>query len=136
MWTPEQEIFIQELERETKATLSNYGITADVYIVKPDRIPVQMVDVVTDALNLEKKVYTLKSRERDIVELRFICALLMKKYMPRVTLSQIARIFGGMNHTSIINAREQGNNLLETQEPVFTEKYQIAEKAVLQWLKA
>jgi len=95
----------------------------------------QMLHIITAALNMRPDIYSMKTRKREVAELRFLTSLLLRKFYPRVTLKQIAILYGGQDHTSIMNGIDRATNLLETYDLDFTKKYNTALNAVLSWLK-
>jgi chromosomal replication initiator protein len=101
----------------------------------PRKSPEQMLCVVARALGLLPDVFREKNRNRKVVEVRFVAALLLRYYYPTITLKQIGLLFGGQDHTSIINAISRGQNLLYTSDLVFTAQYNNAQNTVNQWLQ-
>ncbi|MBA3828663.1 MAG: hypothetical protein H0X33_06985 [Taibaiella sp.] len=97
--------------------------------------PQQMLQTIANALGMCADCFTEKTRKREVVELRFLSSLLLRKFYPRVTLMQIAAMYGGQDHTSIINGVTRASNLLDTNEPTFTGKYYKALNTVTKWLK-
>ena len=101
----------------------------------PAKTPEQMLKVIAASMNMDYTMYTAKSRARNIVDLRFIAAYLLRHYFPTITLQQITVLFGGQDHTSIINGLARAAMLISAGDPRFTEKYQSALKSVNQWLR-
>ena len=101
----------------------------------PSKTPEQLLAVVAGALGMDYSLYTTRSRARNIVDLRFIAAYLLRNYFPAITLQQITVLFGGQDHTSIINGLARASMLLSIEDPRFTSKYQTALKSVNQWLR-
>jgi chromosomal replication initiation ATPase DnaA len=97
--------------------------------------PKQMMTIIAHALQMSPEVYSVKTRKREIAELRFLSALLLRKFFPRLTLKQIASYYGGQDHTSIINGVMRAHNLLDTCDAGFTYKYNTALNAITKWLK-
>jgi chromosomal replication initiation ATPase DnaA len=79
--------------------------------------------------------FTLKSRVRDVVELRFLGAYLLRQYYPGITLKQISILFGGQDHSSIINSIQRAVDMLQTKDEIFLYKYQTTQKAINEWLR-
>jgi len=96
--------------------------------------PEQLLQVIALSLGMSPDSYRVRSRVRDIVELRFIAALFLRMHFPKVTLHQIAALFGGQDHSSIINGIASAHNLLYTGDDRFTEKYNKAMYMVDTWL--
>jgi chromosomal replication initiation ATPase DnaA len=99
------------------------------------KYPEQMMRIIADALDTNLYYYQTKGRKREIVELRFVAALLLRNYYPTITLKQIAMLFGGQDHTSVINAIKKGRGLLHVKDELFSYKYDLATQAVDNWLK-
>jgi len=99
------------------------------------KAPEQMLRIIANSLNVSTQYFQLKGRQREIVELRFLSALLLRRYYPNITLKQIALLFGGQDHTSVMNALTRATELLEINDALFTRKYDAAINAVNSWLK-
>lgn len=97
--------------------------------------PDKMLKIIAGAVGMRAEDLSKRSRERSIVELRFLSALLLRRYYPTITLKQIALLFGGQDHTSVMNALIKANNLLDTNDLSFTNKYNTALNTIDQWLK-
>jgi chromosomal replication initiation ATPase DnaA len=100
------------------------------------KAPEQMLGIIANALETNVQYFQQKGRKREIVELRFLSALLLRRYYPNITLKQIAVLFGGQDHTSVMNGLTRANELLDIKDPLFTSRYDIAIDAVTNWLKA
>ena len=94
-----------------------------------------MLNIIALALDLSPECYTMRSRMRDIAELRFIGAYFLRMNFPNITLHQIAELFGGLDHTSIISGLTRAQNLIYTEDPRFMTKYYMALKSVNEWLR-
>ena len=90
--------------------------------------PWKMLSVIATALEMGPACYSIKSRARDIVELRFIGALLLRRHFHSITLHQIAAFFGGQDHSSIISGIARANDLIYTGDERFIKKYYTAFK--------
>ena len=99
------------------------------------KTPERMLRVISDALGMSADCYRIKTRTREIVELRFIAALFLRTNFPTITLHQIAILFGGRDHTSVMSGLARANDLIYSGDERFLEKYNAALKAVDQWLK-
>ena len=99
------------------------------------KTPEQMLKVVALALGMDISCYKTKSRERDIVDLRFIAASLLRCFFPGITLHEITVLFGGQDHTSIMNGLSRAAMLLASGDDRFTDKYETALKAVNKWVR-
>jgi len=99
------------------------------------KTPWKMLEIVASALDLSPACYSLKSRARDIAELRFIGALMVRRHFHSITLNQVAAFFGGQDHSSIISGMARANNLIYTGDERFMKKYYTALKMVNIWLR-
>lgn len=105
------------------------------YVNEERKGPEEMLQVIANALHMSIDNFRVKSRKREVVELRFLSSLLLRKFYPRLTLKQIAALYGGQDHSSIINGVERATDLLEINDTAFTKKYNTALNTVTQWLK-
>lgn len=105
------------------------------YVNEERKGPEEMLQVIANALHMSIDNFRVKCRKREVVELRFLSSLLLRKFYPRLTLKQIACLYGGQDHSSIINGVERATDLLETKDIAFTKKYNTALNTVTQWLK-
>ena len=99
------------------------------------KTPERMLHIIAASLGMNPNCFQLKTRTRDIVELRFIAALCLRSNFPTITLHQIAVLFGGQDHSSIISGLARAHNLIYTEDERFLEKDQSALKAVNLWLR-
>ena len=99
------------------------------------KTPEHMLHIIAAALNEHPRNYQLKTRIRNIVELRFIAALCLRSNFPTITLQQIAAFFGGQDHTSVINGLARAYELIYAGDESFTKKYKTALAAVNLWLR-
>jgi chromosomal replication initiation ATPase DnaA len=99
------------------------------------KTPWKMLEIVAEGLEMSPACYSFKSRMRDIVELRFIGALLLRRHFPAVTLQQIAAFFGGQDHSSILSGIARANDLIYVSDERFIQKYYTALKKVNTWLR-
>jgi len=129
----------RHIAREAKQRIrTSTGMNVDFMLCTYEDVqaqPEQMLRVIASSLNLNATCYRWKDRCRTIVELRFVGALLLRKYYPLITLQQIGLLFGGQDHTSVINSLQKANNLLDTHNAAFTAKYNVALNSVNTWLR-
>jgi len=114
------------------------GLKVSIMLYGQDNLwrgPAGMMQVIAIALNMDPGSYAMKARCREIVDLRSLAALLMRAHFPGVTLTQIAHLFGGQDHSSIISGIERAKNLLHTHDEHFVNKYKKALKSVELWLE-
>jgi len=99
------------------------------------KTPERMLHIIATALNESPLNYKLKTRIRNIVELRFIAAMFLRSNFPTITLHQIAALFGGQDHTSIISGISRAYELIYIGDEKFLGKYKTALAAVNSWLR-
>ncbi|MCF8451529.1 MAG: hypothetical protein K9G49_16775 [Taibaiella sp.] len=100
-----------------------------------NKTPQRMLHVIALALDMNPENYRLKTRVRNIVELRFIGSLFLRQHFPALTLHQIAAYFGGQDHSSVINGLSRAHSLIYIQDSQFLQKYNAALKSVNSWLR-
>jgi chromosomal replication initiation ATPase DnaA len=99
------------------------------------KTPQDMMQKIATILHMSPECYQLKIRQRDLVDLRFIAAHLLRRYFPRITLHAIAYYFGGQDHSTIINALRKTDDLLQSNDLCFTAKYYHVSRVVNEWIK-
>lgn len=99
------------------------------------KTPERMLRVVATALNMSPDCYRMKTRIRNIAELRFIAAMLLRSNFPKITLHQVAALFGGQDHTSVMSGLSRAYDLIYTGDQRFIDKYNKALQAVNVWLR-
>ena len=97
--------------------------------------PEKMLRVVAIALDMSPDFYKMKTRQRDVVELRFIAAMLLRSNFPKITLHQVAALFGGQDHTSVMSGLSRAYDLIYTGDQRFIKKYNTAAQSVNLWLR-
>ncbi len=114
------------------------GMRVSMMLYSPEvgsKTPEEMLHVIALALGMHPDCYRMKTKARHIVELRFVAAVLLRRNYPTMTLHQIATLFGGQDHSSIISGLARANDLIYTGDPRFVMKYNNALKSVDLWLK-
>lgn len=94
----------------------------------------KLLQLIADALGMRYSDYSLKGRAPKYVHLRQIGAYMIRMYVPKMTLKQIAQIFN-CDHTTVLHNLRQCENLLNTNDEIITTKYDTALQAVTQWIK-
>jgi chromosomal replication initiation ATPase DnaA len=97
--------------------------------------PEQMLKIIAISLGISPNCYKMKTRVRNVTELRFIAAMFLRSNFPGMTLNQIATLFGGQDHSSVISGLTRGYNLIYTGDLRFMTKYNTAQKAINIWLR-
>lgn len=78
----------------------------------------EIIHAVSAAMNVPAELIRARTRRRDIVEARFICAYLMKQHT-KMTLTEIGWSLN-RDHTTIIHALKAVGDRMDT-EPAFRE---------------
>lgn len=99
------------------------------------KTPGQLLKVVAASLGMDCHCFKVRSREREFVDLRFIGASLLRCFFPGITLHEITVLFGGQDHTSIMNGLSRAAMLLASGDEKFTAKYDLALKSVNKWIR-
>ena len=139
-YAPQQKIstarhIVRSAERQI---MDETGMQVDLLLYPPDdtiRAAEDMLEIIAVALDMNPACYKLRTRVRIITELRFIAAMFVRTNFPKITLHQIAGMFGGQDHTSILSGLTRGYNLIHTGDLNFMTKYNVAQKAVSIWLR-
>ncbi len=97
--------------------------------------PEEMMGIIANSLNMSPACYVMKTHTRPIAELRFLGTLFLRRHFPSITLQQIASLFGGRDHTSILYGLKRAYDLIYSDDMDFMEKYNKALKAVNVWLR-
>ena len=109
--------------QHSKTQLVDPGISIKENVII--KTPMQMLSAIAKALDMDAQCYRMRSRERNIVELRFIAALFLRRNFPLITLQQIAAFFGGQDHSSVINGLSRSYELLYCKDDRFLKKYNV-----------
>ena len=99
------------------------------------KTPEKMLRVIAIALDMTMDCYKMKTRVRSIVELRFIAAMLLRSNFPKITLHQVAALFGGQDHTSVMSGLSRAYDLIYAGDQRFIDKYNTALQAINIWLR-
>jgi chromosomal replication initiation ATPase DnaA len=129
-----QHIQISDRNRLQQAGNVRNFLTPSIY-GKPTKSPDKMLEIIAGAAQMDHQLFSMKTRKREVVELRFLASLLLRKYYPGITLKQIAQLYGGQDHTSVMNGLARANDLLDINDPVFTYRYLTAVTAINHWVK-
>lgn len=124
---------LEEAEDEIR---QRTGMDCKVMLVRSDlndESPREMLNVIAAALNENPEGFQYKSKKQELVDMRFIAANLLKKIFPRITLTEIGELFGGQDHSTIVNSLQQATTLIDNKDTEFCYKYNIASAAVQEW---
>ncbi len=135
-YTSHQPHHIRIAERNQHTTTDNMRMALVLSVYgNGTKSPDKMLQVIASTLQMEYGYFQTKTRKREIVELRFLASLLLRRYYPNITLKQIAQLYGGQDHTSVMNGLARANELLDINDPVFCFKYLSAVTAINGWIK-
>jgi chromosomal replication initiation ATPase DnaA len=70
----------------------------------------KVISLVNDEYGVD---FTTRSRKTEVIDARFTCAYLLKKFTP-LTLKEMAEYIGVSHHTSAMHAIETASNLMVT----------------------
>lgn len=107
------------------------------FVEKPGT-PREMMRVICESIQEEEARYHDHSRKRDSVELRGIAAFMMRAHYKDLTLGEMGKLLGGekaYDHSTVSNLLKCVEDLIETHDNQFMNKYKRAELAVELWLK-
>ena len=88
------------------------------------RNPIDIINMVCDALKVKKADLLSPKRHREIAEARCISIGLILKSNPAITLKQVGALFSGRDHSTIIYNRDLFDALCSSDKG-FTEKVRI-----------
>lgn len=91
--------------------------------------PEQILDIVSDVLCKPQSVFYVKCNKRDAVDARCIAAVLLYNNTSR-TLVEIGQLFGGQDHTTIMNLLNRYQARKDTNDTQFMYKYNKCEQKV------
>jgi hypothetical protein len=94
----------------------------------------RMIAELAKAMKLRVSRVTAKSRKRELVTTRQVIILMLKRYFPDLTLTAIAALMGGMDHTSVLYNQRIAAERLQIKDEIFMAKYTVAETAVNEWV--
>lgn len=115
----------------------NTGLSVRLHLLNAtleDKQPEEILKKIAESLNMSFEDYSNKSKKSDYVDLRFVAAVILHEYFPKLPAVSIAQIFGGQDHSSVLNARQKGQEYLGQGDERFSKKYNIATLAIEQWL--
>jgi len=125
---------------EAQKKLRDGGIHAEVIII-PYKLndgdvkkePKDMMEFLEEVLMMPKGSYLIHNRKPDIVALRQIGAVLLRKFYPAITVKQIGLLYG-FDHSTICWSLDTAQDRIDTKDSTFHPKYIRALKEVHAWL--
>ncbi len=88
-------------------------------------------DIVIKVTEISRENIVSKCRKREYVGARHLCLFFIRNYFPEISLKQIGEMFGnGMDHTTVIHAREKIKDLLEIGDYYFTQNVRAIEAQI------
>ena len=139
-YTPVREIkTVRRIARSAQQQIKDRtGMRIDLLLYSSENMvktPEKLLKVVAIALGLSPECFRMKTRLRHIAELRFLGAIFFRRHFPTITLHQIAALFGGQDHTSIISGIARANSLIYSGDLNFITKYKTVLNSVNLWLR-
>lgn len=92
-----------------------------------------LFDFICKYFNVDKKIVLLKSRKRELVEVRQIFFYFSNKYLKNTTLERISK-FLNKDHSTVIHSIKVVNNMCET-DLIFNHKIKQIDKLILEYYK-
>lgn len=89
----------------------------------------EVIEKVSEFLQIPVPAIKCKSRRRNLVEARMICYHIMYNYSG-LTLTQIGRLFGNRDHTTILHALQSYNDWMFS-DKAFANKAKACEELIL-----
>jgi|GEM_PF-5195874 len=129
---------LREITYDTKRRLRMHGIDVDVVITVEgvSKSPYEMAECIEQALGFKKDSYKLRTSDKSFVMLRMVCAVLIKRFYPSITMVRLGKMLSGLHHTTIIAAMKDANELILKKDYDFYPKYSTALKAVERWARS
>lgn len=132
------EIVTKILRDAQDEILERVGMNCRVVLCRTDlnnKTPQELLNVIAATLDVNPEQFAYNTRRVDIVELRRIGAFFLKRVFPLITLQEIGKLFGGQDHTTISSALKQAQNMIDTKDPAFFDKYNAVVVAVDEWVR-
>jgi len=101
-----------------KQILANTGLRIKLECVKfqePDYPARRMFQLIVSELGYDILDICGPSRKREFVCLRIICADILRKHYPKMTLKEIGAMLGGRDHSSIVHYFNEARNMESTE---------------------
>jgi chromosomal replication initiation ATPase DnaA len=99
--------------------------------------PKEMMGLIAETLGLGIEQFYVKTRKREIVEMRMLAAFFVKKHYAQLTLMDIAGLFGDNNidHSTVIHYVNTVNDLVTGPDKPFLWKYRKVLNAINLWIR-
>lgn len=104
------------------------------YVVNRQMSIPALMEIVARALDMKKEDYGQKCRHTRYLNLRMMGCLMLRRYYPQLSLTRIAQLMGGWDHTTIKAIFKNIDNYTETKDARFLGILEIVETEVKQWL--
>ena len=102
-------------------------------ITTHDFTPRQLLERVAITLGMRYDQYKVRSREIRYKYLRFCGYMMLKKYFPKLDLKTMGD-FCNQDHSTVINAMNASQNLIDTEDAEFCEKFNKVQMNIDKWL--
>jgi len=136
---PQQMTAARHIARSANKQIKNktgMEVTLMVYPIDSSiKTPERMLRIVALSLDMSPSCFRMKTRAREVSEMRFIAAVLLRSNFPQITLQQIGTLFGGQDHTSVLNGLSRAYDYIYTGDTRFLNKYNKALQSVNIWLR-
>ncbi|MCO5253605.1 MAG: hypothetical protein M9892_04470 [Bacteroidetes bacterium] len=94
-----------------------------------------LFDTVFQTLGVSRAQLIGLNRGGHYPDYRAICYYLLRKYT-KITLKRAGTLFGGRDHSTIINGLKQANDFIATHDKFFTQNLHLVETELLKILRA
>ena len=101
----------------------------------PAIAPEEIINVVEEVLGYKPGAADLKTRKYEIIMLRQIVMLQLKKFYPKMTLKKISELLGGwMDHTTVVHGLAVAADRIACEEEAFVNQLNKAGAGITAWL--
>lgn len=120
------------IEAETGLKLKLQIRPADTTALTPEGV----LGIIAQSLGIEAKMFKSPSKKKRFAYMRFIGAVLLKKYIPKITHADIGELMGDRDSSTITNATKTSQELLDGGDQEYIMMFTKASNAVEIWLRS
>lgn len=93
----------------------------------------QVEQIIVEALGMEVRHLSMRSKKTEVVELRFIAVMVIKNLF-KISYRALGRRWDNWEHDRIISMRIRGQELVEINDPQFMKKYIIVMEKLVKYM--
>ena len=93
----------------------------------------QVEKIIVEALGMEVRHLSMRSKKTEVVELRFIAVMVIKNLF-KISYRALGRRWNNWEHDRIISMRIRGQELVEINDPQFMKKYIIVMEKLVKYM--